>query len=192
MNVGPWWCKANPKATGSLPAPRSGYVTTIMVGFAHLLDPPSHQSLIGSSLYYPGSLHKMSSQSIPKFLSNIVHKQTDKQTNQRYQKHNLLCQGGKKTHKNGFPPDYLSSLCIPYTRRASNPGTVPLTIHSTLYPREGNVAFNATPNPSLLNKTCLNQPCAHLCYNISLIISWVLINSLPWIFPGSWTIPCFS
>ena len=26
-------------------------------------------------------------------------KQTDRQTNQRYQKHNLLCQGGKNNNK---------------------------------------------------------------------------------------------
>ena len=90
--------------------------------FAHLLIleyPDHHQNLISSSLYYPGLLHKMSSQSVHNFLSNVVHrqtnKQTDKQTNatknitsfakevktdrqtkQRYQKHNLLCQGGNK------------------------------------------------------------------------------------------------
>ena len=32
-------------------------------------------------------------QSVHNFLSNV---HTDKQTNQRYQKHNLLCQGGNK------------------------------------------------------------------------------------------------
>ena len=38
-NVEPWWWKTNSKAFGSLPAPRSGYVTTIMVfvcSFTHL------------------------------------------------------------------------------------------------------------------------------------------------------------
>ena len=87
------------KSFGSLPGPRSGYATTIMVFFfAHLLIleyPDHHQNLTSSSLYYPGPLHKISSQSTHDFLSNVVHKQTDKQTNQRYQKHNLLCQGGK-------------------------------------------------------------------------------------------------
>ena len=56
--------------------------------FAHLLileDLDHHQKLIRSSLYYPGPLHKISSQSIHNFLSNV-----HKQTNQRYQKHNLL------------------------------------------------------------------------------------------------------
>ena len=31
MNVGPWWWKANPKVSRSLPAPRSGHATNIMV-----------------------------------------------------------------------------------------------------------------------------------------------------------------
>ena len=87
--------------------------------FAHLLIlqyPDHHQNVISSSLYYSGPVHKISSQSVHNFLSNVVHrqtnkqtnatkkhnllcqggnKQTDRQTNQRYQKHNLLCQGGK-------------------------------------------------------------------------------------------------
>ena len=65
--------------------------------FAHLLIlqyPDHQQNLISSSLYYSGPLHKISSQSVHNFLSNVVHRQTDKLTNQRYQKHNLLCQGG--------------------------------------------------------------------------------------------------
>ena len=39
-----WWWKANPKGSGSLPAPRSGYVTAIMVflcSFTHLRIPRS-------------------------------------------------------------------------------------------------------------------------------------------------------
>ena len=65
--------------------------------FAHLLIlqyPDHHQNLISSSLYYSGPVHKISSQSSHNFLSNVVHRQTNRQTNQRYQKHNLLCQGG--------------------------------------------------------------------------------------------------
>ena len=31
-----------------------------------------------------------------------ANKQTDRQTNQRYQKHNLLCQGGKNGHSLEF------------------------------------------------------------------------------------------
>ena len=93
--------------SGSLPSPRSGYVTTITVFFfAHLLIlqyPDHHQNLISSSLYYSGPVHKISSKSVHNVLSNVVHRQTnrqtdrqtDRQTNQRYQKHNLLCQGGK-------------------------------------------------------------------------------------------------
>ena len=65
--------------------------------FAHLLIlqyPDHHQNLISSSLYYSGPLHKISSQSVHNFLSNVVHRQTNRQTNQCYQKDNLLCQGG--------------------------------------------------------------------------------------------------
>ena len=67
--------------------------------FAHLLIlqyPDHHQNLISSYLCYSGPFHKISSQSVHNFLSNVVHRQTDRQTNQRYQKHNLLCQGGNK------------------------------------------------------------------------------------------------
>ena len=92
-NVEPWWWKANPKGFGSLPAPRSEYSTTIMV-FAHLLIleyPDHYQNLISSSFYYPWPLHKCHPNP---FITFWVMLSTDKQTNQRYQKHNLLCQGG--------------------------------------------------------------------------------------------------
>ena len=90
-NVESWWWKTTPtkkkeKSFGSLPAPQSGYATTIMLFFAHLLilEYPDHlHNLISSSLYYPGPLHKISSQSIHNFLSNVVHKQTNKQTNRQ-------------------------------------------------------------------------------------------------------------
>ena len=52
--------------------------------FANLLIleyPDYHQNLISSSLYFPGPLHKISSQSVYNFLSNVVHRQTNKQTN---------------------------------------------------------------------------------------------------------------
>ena len=94
--------KKKKKGSGSLPAPRSGYATTIMVffcSFTHHTIPDHYQNLISSSFYYSGPLHKISSQSVNNFLSN-VHRQTDKQTdkltNQRYQKYNLLCQGGNE------------------------------------------------------------------------------------------------
>ena len=76
MNVGPWWCKANPKASGLLPALRSRRATTIMFFFAHLLtleDPDHHQNLISSSVYHPKPLHKISLQSVHKFWSNVAH-----------------------------------------------------------------------------------------------------------------------
>ena len=52
--------------------------------FAHLLIlqyPDHHQNLISSYLYYPGPVHKISSQSVHNFLNNVVHRQTDRQTN---------------------------------------------------------------------------------------------------------------
>ena len=66
--------------------------TTLRCFFAHLLIleyPDHHQNLISSSLYYSGSVHKISSQSVHNFLSNVVkqtntlqtNKQTDRQTN---------------------------------------------------------------------------------------------------------------
>ena len=51
--------------------------------FSHLLIleyPNHHQTLISSSLYYPGPRPKISSQSVHNFLSNVIHKQTDKPT----------------------------------------------------------------------------------------------------------------
>ena len=39
-----------------------------------------HQNLISSSLHYPGPFHIISSQSVYNFLSNVVHRQTNKQT----------------------------------------------------------------------------------------------------------------
>ena len=75
-----------------------GMLPLLWCCFAHLLIlqyPDHHQNLISSSLYYSGPVHKISSQSVHNFLSNVVHRQTNRQTNQRYQKHNLLCQGGK-------------------------------------------------------------------------------------------------
>ena len=75
--------KKKKKKIGSLPAPRSGYASTIIVVFfAHLLIleyPDHHQNLIISSLYYPEPRPKISSQSVCNFLSNV-----HKQTNQRH------------------------------------------------------------------------------------------------------------
>ena len=87
-NVEPWLRKTThptrKKGSGSLPSPRSGYATTITVFFfAHLLIlqyPDHHQNLISSSLYYSGPVHKISSQSVHNFLSIVVHRQTNKQT----------------------------------------------------------------------------------------------------------------
>ena len=59
-----------------------GILPLLWCFFAHLLIfeyPDHHQNLI-SSLYYPGPLHKISSQSVHNFLSNVVHRQTNKQT----------------------------------------------------------------------------------------------------------------
>ena len=103
-NIEPWWWKTPPSLPLSppLPPPKKKKkkkkkkfsiitCTTIWVChhsygvfFAHLLIlkyPDHHQNLISSSLYYPGPLHKNSSQSVHNFFSNVVHIQTDKQTN---------------------------------------------------------------------------------------------------------------
>ena len=48
--------------------------------FAHLLIlqyPDHHQNLISSFFYYSGPLHKISSQSVHNFLSNVAHRQTN-------------------------------------------------------------------------------------------------------------------
>ena len=69
----------------------------MMAFVAHLLilqDPKfNHQNLINSLFYYSGPLHKLSVQPAHNFLSNLAYLyclQTVRQTNQRYQKHNLL------------------------------------------------------------------------------------------------------
>ena len=57
-----------------------GYAIAIIFGFAHLhiLEYPDHQqNFISSSLHYPKLLHKISSQSVHNFVSNVVHIQTD-------------------------------------------------------------------------------------------------------------------
>ena len=85
----PWKWKANLKGSGSLPLSlsllhHSLVILELSLFFAHLLilkDPDYHQNLISSSLYHPGPppyTHKILSQSVHNFLSNIVHKQTDR------------------------------------------------------------------------------------------------------------------
>ena len=96
MNVQPLWWKANIKGSGSLPAPRSDHTTGF---FAHLLiseDLDHHQNLI-SSLYHLGPLHKISSKSDHNFVSNVVHKETSKQTDRQTnmtKSITFFCQGG--------------------------------------------------------------------------------------------------
>ena len=63
-----------------------GMLPLLWCFFAHLLIlqyPDHHQNLISSSLYYSGPLHKISSQSVHNFLRNVVHSQTDRQTNRQ-------------------------------------------------------------------------------------------------------------
>ena len=51
--------------------------------FSHLLIleySDHHQNLISSSLYYPVPFHRISLQSVYNFLSDVVHRQTDRQT----------------------------------------------------------------------------------------------------------------
>ena len=53
-----------------------------MLPLLFILEYPDNQNnLINSSLYYPGPIHKISSQSVHDFLSNVVHRQTNRQTN---------------------------------------------------------------------------------------------------------------
>ena len=47
-----------------------------------ILDPDRDPNLITCSFYHPEPLHKISSQSVHKFLSNVANRQTDKQTKQ--------------------------------------------------------------------------------------------------------------
>ena len=60
-----------------------GMLPLLRCFFAHLLIlqyPGHHQNFISSSLYYSGPVHKISSQSVHNLLSNVVHRQTNKQT----------------------------------------------------------------------------------------------------------------
>ena len=60
-----------------------GMLPLLRCVFAHFLIlqyPDHHQNLISSSLYYSGPVHKISSQSVHNFLSSVVHRQTNKQT----------------------------------------------------------------------------------------------------------------
>ena len=66
--------------------------------FAHLLIlkySDHHHNLISSSVYYPGPLHTISSQSVHNLLSNVVHQKTDRQTNAT-KNITSFCQGGNK------------------------------------------------------------------------------------------------
>ena len=79
--------------------------------FAHLLllqYPDHHQNLISSSL--DPSIKFRPNPFITFWVMLSTDRQTDRQTNQRYQKHNLLCQGGNEK---------LSNKCVQYTLNAS-------------------------------------------------------------------------
>ena len=65
-----------------------GMLPLLQCFFAHLpilQYPDHHQNLISSSLYYSRPVHKISSQSVHNFLSN-VHRQTNRQTNRQTDK----------------------------------------------------------------------------------------------------------
>ena len=52
--------------------------------------PDHHQNVISSSLYYPRPFHKISSKLVHNFLSNVVHRQTNRQTDKpTLPKHNI-------------------------------------------------------------------------------------------------------
>ena len=79
--------KGYPNDSASLPAQRFWSCYSYCGVFAHLLIIKYldyHQNLIHSSIYYRGTSHKISSQSIYNIFSiiiKVVHKQTDRQTN---------------------------------------------------------------------------------------------------------------
>ena len=60
---------------GMLPLLRCFFAPLLILQY-----PDHHQNLISSFLYYSGPVHKISSQSVHNFLSNVVHRQTNKQT----------------------------------------------------------------------------------------------------------------
>ena len=96
-----------PKATGSLTAPWSGHATNIVVFVAYLPiyeDPDCHQNLISSSFYHYRPSRKFHCN--PCFWVMLL---TDRQTDKRCWKHNLLCQGG----------NYISSI-IQWGNKAMN------------------------------------------------------------------------
>ena len=62
-------------------------------------DPDYSPNGIISSFYLFRHILKISSKSVPKFLSYLVHKQTNKRTNQLKRKHNLLGRGNYKLAK---------------------------------------------------------------------------------------------
>ena len=106
-NVEPWWALSlgftlidypfppppTPHPPPPLPPKRVLIITCttiwvcypiIVVCFAHLLIleyPDNYQNLINSLLYYPGPRPKIASQSFYDLLSNVVHRQTNRQTN---------------------------------------------------------------------------------------------------------------
>ena len=92
-NVEPWlWMTTHPLKKKKKKKKRLWIITctTIWVCYhyygvfvAHLLIlqyPDHHQNLLSFSLYYSGPIHKISSQSVHNVLSNVVHRQTDRQT----------------------------------------------------------------------------------------------------------------
>ena len=108
-NVEPWLWKTTPPPP---PPPKKkkvldhylhhdmGMLPLLQCFFAHLLIlqyPDHHQNLISSSLYYSRPVHKFHPNPFITFWVMLsTDKQTDRQTNQRYQKHDLLCQGGNQ------------------------------------------------------------------------------------------------
>ena len=91
-NVEPWLCKTTHPPIKKKKKKRFWIITCTTIWicyhyygvfFVHLLIlqyPDHHQNLISSSLYYSRPVHKISSQSVHNFLSNVVHRQTNKQT----------------------------------------------------------------------------------------------------------------
>ena len=78
-----------------------GMLPLLWCFFAHLLIleyPDHHQNLIGSLLYNPRPLYQISSQSVHNFLSNVVHRQTDKQTRSTQRAQTSLAEADHYSH----------------------------------------------------------------------------------------------
>ena len=101
----------------------------VLCSFTHLRNPDCRKQNLITFILPPLPLHKMSLQSVHTFFSNVAYRQTDKM-NQRYRKHNLLCQGG--------------SYCMIYILAEGSLGNTILIIHDSVESDTGSYTCIAT------------------------------------------------